>query len=180
MDRLTLDQEGARTGEISASSMQIGNATVTIRNIAPMPIADVRFKPYDTEKNRGTVKMYYGLAMIAGLLLVCGVLWWMITGSLGAGDIFAPAVITLISALIFGAVLWRAVRLSTVVGRSVPYHRLLIGASDGRQVTLVDDNKAVLEQIRDVLRHKVDTNDARQTAKFDLNKDEVLIEAGPL
>jgi hypothetical protein len=53
-----------------------------------------------------------------------------------------------------------------------PYYRLLIGTSDGRQIPLVDNNRDVLTKIRDVVRHKMDTGDARPSpATFDLNLD---------
>ena len=59
------------------------------------------------------------------------------------------------------------------------FHRLRIGASDGRQLTLVDDNRGVLEKIRDTIRNKIDTNDFETEGVFDLDSDTVKLSTDP-
>ena len=51
----------------------------------------------------------------------------------------------------------------------------MIGASDGRQIPLVDDNRAVLLRIRDIVRHKMDSGDREVQGDFDLDLDLVNI-----
>ncbi len=166
LDRQTLDQEGARQGEISAASLQMGNDTIAINRIATMTVEAKTFKPWDTPKNRQTQSFYatcaigalfFGFLSIAGFYVGNANVIWLIAG---------VALITLSALLAF-----RAMMLSMKINKTEPYFHLVIGTSDGRKIPLVDNNRKVLEKIRDVVRHKVDSGDRGVTGRFDLNLD---------
>ncbi len=173
MERSTLDQEGARQGEISSASLQLRDDTIAIRRIATMSIESKEFQPWDTPRNRQAQKVwatvsvalvFFGLMGIAGWALMPGQDFGVIALGLG--------LLMMLIGLAFGT---RAVWMSHMMGRSVPYHRLLIGTSDGRQIALVDDNREVLLKIRDAVRFKLDTGDIELTGDFDLNLDVVNV-----
>ncbi|HBX91315.1 MAG TPA: hypothetical protein DEG79_00175, partial [Hyphomonas sp.] len=65
----------------------------------------------------------------------------------------------------------RAVLIARRMKTRQPYYRLVIGASDGRQIPLVDNNRDVLMRIRDVVRHKMDSGERAIRGEFDLDLD---------
>ncbi len=169
MDRQTLDMEGARQGEVSAASLQLGDDTIAIRRIATMSIQDHKFKPWDTETNR-QIQGVYATSCVAALFFgLVGIAWWLFATGQSSGVI----------ALFIGGVLLllgiglgiRAAMLADKLRKTEPYYSLVIGSSDGSKIKLVDDNRPVLEKIRDVIRHKMDTGDTETTGDFDLNLD---------
>ena len=170
MDRQTIDQEGARTGQLFAHTLQLGPDTVTLKNIATMSIESETFQPWDTPRNRRVQRWILGTASLSVLVALVALVAWGITG----GSVFTPAGLTGFLALgLFLALCvfatWRAAKMA----RRQPYFRLRIGASDGRIVSLVDDSRDMLEQLRDTIRTKIDTEDAATTGRFDLNRDTI-------
>ena len=169
MDRQTLDMEGARQGEVSAASLQLGDDTIAIRRIATMSVERHEFAPWDMPRNRRVQGLYatFCVALLFFGLLALG--WWALRPAQGDGVIglFAGVGLMLIG-IILGI---RAAMIAMMLKRREPYFRLLIGTSDGRQIPLVDNNRDVLVQIRDAVRHKLDTGDTALTGDFDLNLD---------
>jgi hypothetical protein len=167
MQRQTIDQEGARQGEVSAASLQLGDDTIAIRRIATMSVERHEFFPWDTPENQQTQKLY--ATFCVGMLFfgLVGFAWWAIRPAQGDG------VIGLFAALMFlGIILGiRAAMIAMKLKKKEPYFRLLIGTSDGRQIPLVDNSREVLTKIRDVVRHKLDTGDTSVVGDFDLNLD---------
>ncbi|MDP1554742.1 MAG: hypothetical protein Q8L84_04710 [Hyphomonas sp.] len=172
MQRQTIDEEGARQGEVSAASLQLGDDTIAIRRIATMSVERHEFFPWDTPANRKTQSVYatacvgflfFGLVGIAA--------WAVLSGNPEAGvvSLLIGAVLMLLG-LFLGV---RAAMIAMKLKKQEPYYRLLIGTSDGRQIPLVDNNRDVLIKIRDVVRHKMDTGDTVTTGDFDLNLDSV-------
>jgi hypothetical protein len=170
MERQTIDQEGARQGEVSAASMQVGDDTIAIQRIATMTVEKHEFFPWDTPANRKTQSVYstvsvgllfFGLAAFAVAMFLAGT-----PGMSGLANIIG--VLLLIAGLVVGV---RAAMMAMKFKKKEPYYRLIIGTSDGRQIPLVDNNREVLTKIRDVVRHKMDTEDASVTGTFDLNLD---------
>ncbi|MEX1252348.1 MAG: hypothetical protein WEA77_14300 [Hyphomonas sp.] len=169
MKRQTIDQEGARQGEVSSASLQLADDTIAIRRIATMSVERHEFFPWDTPANRKTQSMY--ATFCVGMLFfgLVGFAWWAIRQAQGDGVIALLAGIVL---MVLGFVLGiRAAMIAMKLKKQEPYFRLLIGTSDGRQIPLVDNNRDVLIKIRDVVRHKMDTGDAGVTGDFDLNLD---------
>lgn len=169
MDRQTLDMEGARQGEVSAASMQVGNDTIAIARIATMTVEKHEFFPWDTPANRKTQSVYATICVGALFFGLAGLVWGLVrTGypDSGMGNLIGVALMAL--GLGLGI---RAAMIALKLKKKEPYYRLLIGTSDGRQIPLVDNNRDVLSKIRDVLRHKMDTGDASVTGDFDLNLD---------
>lgn len=169
MDRQTLDMEGARQGEVSAASMQVGDDTIAIARIATMTVEKHEFFPWDTPANRKTQSVY--ATVCVGMLFfgLAGIAWWALrpAQSDGALGLLIGGALMVIG-LALGV---RAAMIALMLKKKEPYYRLLIGTSDGRQIPLVDNNRDVLAKIRDVLRHKMDTGDATITGDFDLNLD---------
>lgn len=170
MDRQTIDQEGARTGQLFAHTLQLGPDTVTLNNIATMSIESETFQPWDTPRNRRVQRWVLGVASLTFLFGLLALIVWGVSG----GGLMHPAGVTGFLALglflvlcVFAA--WRAAKMA----RRQPYFRLRIGASDGRIVSLVDDSRDMLEQLRDTIRMKIDTEDAGTTGRFDLNRDTI-------
>lgn len=169
MDRQTLDMEGARQGEVSAASLQMGDDTIAIRRIATMSVERHEFAPWDTPRNRKTQSIYATLCVSSLFFGLLGLGWWALRPGQGDGAIGLLAGISL---LVLGILLGiRAAMIAVMLKRREPYYRLLIGTSDGRQIPLVDNNRDVLVKIRDVVRHKMDTADTSITGDFDLNLD---------
>jgi hypothetical protein len=173
VERSTLDQEGARRGEISAASLQLQDDTIAIRRIATMSIESHEFKPWDGPRNRQAQKLWatFSVALVFfGLLGLAG--WALMPGQETGVIALGLGLILMLIGLALGTrAIWMAMRMA----RKVPYHRLLIGTSDGRQIRLVDDNREVLTKIRDAVRYKLDTGDAELTGDFDLNLDIVNV-----
>lgn len=170
MQRQTIDQEGARQGEVSAQSLQLGNDTIAIRRIATMTVEKHDFFPWDTPANR-TTQSIYATSCVGFLFfgLVGFAAWAVMSGNPQASGLsFFAGVILLVLGLILGI---RAAMIAMKLKKLEPYYRLLIGTSDGRQIPLVDTNRDMLIRIRDVVRHKMDTADAAVTGDFDLNLD---------
>lgn len=169
MNRQTLDMEGARQGEISAASLQLGDDTIAIRRIATMSVERHEFAPWDTPANRNTQGVYATLCVALLFFGLLGLGWWALRPAQNDGIIglFAGGVLMLIG-IILGI---RASMIAVMLKRREPYFRLLIGTSDGRQIPLVDNNRDVLTKIRDIVRHKLDTGDAQSVGDFDLNLD---------
>ena len=169
MQRQTIDQEGARQGEVSAASLQLGDDTIAIRRIATMTVEKHEFFPWDTPANRKTQSVYatacVGALFFALVALAIGYLS-------GKQPHAVYAVLSgwglLLVGLFLGA---RAAMIAMKLKKQEPYYRLLIGTSDGRQIPLVDNNREVLTKIRDVIRHKLDSGDTSITGDFDLNLD---------
>ena len=65
MDRQTLDMEGARRGEITPASLQLGDDTIAIQRIATMSVESMEFAPWDTETNRRTKSLYASFFVIS-------------------------------------------------------------------------------------------------------------------
>jgi len=170
MQRQTIDQEGARQGEVSAASLQLGDDTIAIRRIATMSVEKHEFFPWDTPANRKTQSAY--ATFCVGFLffgLVGFAAWAVLSANPEAGvlSLLAGAVLMLIG-LVLGV---RAAMIALKLKKKEPYYRLHIGTSDGRQIPLVDNNREVLIKVRDVVRHKMDTGDTSVTGDFDLNLD---------
>lgn len=170
MQRQTIDQEGARQGEVSAASLQLGDDTIAIRRIATMSVEKHDFLPWDTPANQQTQSVY-ATACVGCLFfgLIGFAAWFILSANPGAGfmSLLTGALLTL-----FGLFLgMRAAALAMKLRKREPYYRLLIGTSDGRQIPLVDNNREVLTKIRDVIRHKLDSGDTTITGDFDLNLD---------
>ncbi len=169
MDRQTLDMEGARQGELSAASLQLGNDTIAIQRIATMSVEQQMFAPWDTPRNRQTQRIYATTFVGCLFFALVGLAWWQ----------FAPAYGTKMTALSIGGILFllsmflglRAAVIAWMLNKQEPYYRLTIGTSDSRQIPVVDNNRAVLIKIRDAVRHKMDTGDLEVVGDFDLNLD---------
>ena len=171
MDRQTLDMEGARRGELSAASLQLGDDTIAIQAVATMSVETQKFFPWDTEANQQAQKINASL-FVGGMFIAIMALaaWGMFVDSqIGLICLVIGAPLALIS-MYWG---YRAVRIATRMKHEQPYFRLTIGTSDGRQIPLVDDNKDVLIRIRDTIRVKMDTGDRSIVGDFDLNLDRV-------
>lgn len=169
MERQTIDQEGARQGEVSAASLQMGDDTIAIRRIATMTVERHEFRPWDTPGNQRTQKLY--ATFCVGLLFfgLLGFAWWAVAQAQPEGVI---ALFIGIGLILVGLLLGvRAAMVSMKLKKIEPYFRLVIGTSDGRQIPLVDNSRDVLVKIRDVVRHKMDTDDIAVTGDFDLNLD---------
>lgn len=169
MDRQTLDMEGARQGEISAASLQLGEDTIVIRRIATMSVERHEFSPWDTTANRRTQGIYASLCVLFLFSGLVSLGWWALRPGQGDGGL---AFLAGLGLLFIGVLLGlRAALIALMLKRKEPYFRLLIGTSDGRQIPLVDNNRAMLLKIRDIVRHKLDTSDLAVLAEFDLNLD---------
>lgn len=169
MQRQTIDQEGARQGEVSAASLQLGDDTIAIRRIATMTVERHDFFPWDTPANRKTQSVY--ATACVGFLFFClaGFAWLAIPRAQGDGVIgLMVGALLMLLGLVLGV---RAAMIAMKLKKQEPYYRLLIGTSDGRQIPLVDNNREVLTKIRDVIRHKLDSGDTSITGDFDLNLD---------
>ncbi|MEZ5947307.1 MAG: hypothetical protein R3C13_05145 [Hyphomonas sp.] len=169
MDRQTLDMEGARQGEISAASLQMGNDTIAIQRIATMSVEANEFFPWDTPRNRQTQSLYATLFVGSMFFALCAfAAWWLMNGQQsGVISLFIGGLLVL-AGLFFGM---RASVIAMKLKQRQKYFRLVIGTSDGRQIPLVDDNREVLCKIRDVVRHKMDTDNRTIVGDFDLNLD---------
>lgn len=172
MDRLRLDQAGARRGQLFQHSLQMGDDTVTVNNIATMAIERETFQPYQTPRNRSHLGLHVGLAMIFLFAAIIALAWWSATpgGLLRASGLigWTSAILT----VVFGVM---ATRLAITMRKVEAYFRLRIGASDGRQIDLVDNSRPILEKIRDAIRNKIDTSDYEVTGTFDLDTDEIRL-----
>jgi hypothetical protein len=170
MKRQTIDEEGARLGEVSAASLQLGDDTIAIRRIATMSVEWHEFFPWDTPENRKTQSAYATFCvgfLFFGLLALVGWLVLSANPSASVMSLFAG-----VSLMVLGLVLGvRAMMIALRLKEKHPYFRLLIGTSDGRQIPLVDNNREVLIKIRDIVRYKLDTGDTSVTGDFDLNLD---------
>ena len=172
MQRQTIDEEGARQGEVSAASLQLGDDTIAIRRIATMSVERHEFFPWDTPANRKTQSVY-ATACVGFLFfgLVGVAAWAVMSGNPEAGVLaLMTGAFLMLAGLFLGT---RAAMIAMRLKKKEPYYRLLIGTSDGRQIPLVDNNREVLTKIRDVIRHKMDTGDTTVTGDFDLNIDSV-------
>lgn len=169
MDRQTLDMEGARRGEISSASLQMGDDTIAIQRIATMSVESMEFFPWDTPANRRVKSVYASFFVVNLFFGFMALAWW---------GLF-PAQPSSLFALVAGGALMlialflglRAVMITLRLKHRQPYFRLVIGASDGRQIPLVDDNRDVLIRIRDAVRQKMDTGDREIQGDFDLDLD---------
>lgn len=175
MDRQTLDMEGARQGDISSASLQLGEHTIAIQRIATMSVENHMFAPWDLPTNRAAKGMTVMGSLVCGLIGFGCVAWFFLQGYQSSALVFAAVgggliLISLMLAL-------RAAYMAAKINKKEPYYRLTIGTSDGRQIPLVDNNRQVLIQLRDVIRHKLDTGDTELTGDFNLNLDSVNIKA---
>ena len=176
MDRQTLDMEGARRGELSAASLQLGEDTIAVQAIATMSIETQKFFPWDTEANQQSQKINASL-FVGGMFIAIMALaaWGMFTGTpMGLICLAIGAPLGLLS-IYWG---YRAVQIAMKMKIEQLYFRLTIGTSDGRQIPLVDDNRDVLIRIRDTIRVKMDTGDPAIVGDFDLNLDRVDFDSG--
>ena len=172
LDRLTLDQEGARTGELFAHTLQMGDDTDTLSNIATMGVETQKFRPYDTPSNRGRLRLVLGVASLAFVGCILTLAWW---GLSRAPLISLTALLAVGLGVLFVILAGRGVYLSMKINRWQDYYRLSIGASDGRVISLVDNSRPVLEEVRDVIRKKIDMGDHTTVGTFDLNTDTVSV-----
>lgn len=170
MERLKLDREGARTGELFEHSLQLGDDTVTLGNIATMAVGQEQFRPWDTPRNRQRLGLW--LVCAAACVLI-GLLALAAMGFSGGGFLSMPGIVLVVSVLLFGLTAWFAVSVALKLRVEQTFFRLRIGTSDGRQIDLVDDSRRMLENIRDAIRRKIDNEDWRTTGHFDLNEDRV-------
>ncbi len=169
MDRQTLDMEGARRGEISSASLQMGEDTIAIQCIATMSVESMEFAPWETATNKRAQSLYASFFVINLFFGLLALAW---------GGLF-PGNSSSLVALVIGGVLTllgfvlgiRAAMIARRMKRRQPYYRLVIGASDGRRIPLVDNNRDVLMRIRDVVRHKMDSGDREIRGDFDLDLD---------
>lgn len=169
MDRQTLDMEGARQGEISSASLQLGDDTIAIRRIATMSVERHEFAPWDTPANRRIQSVYASLCVFFLFSGLVSLGWWALRpGQADGGLAFLAGLFSLGIGSVLGL---RAAMIAMRLKRREPYFRLLIGTSDGRQIPLVDTNRTMLVKIRDIVRHKLDTGDVGVTGDFDLNLD---------
>ncbi|MCA8902450.1 MAG: phage holin family protein [Hyphomonas sp.] len=169
MDRQTLDMEGARQGEISAASLQLGDDTIAIHRIATMTVESNDFFPWDMPRNRQAQSLYATSFVGTTFFALCALAWWGLLNERPSSlvALFIGGFLLLVGA--FCGI--RAVAIAMKLKRREQYYRLVIGTSDGRQIPLVDDNRDVLCKIRDVVRQKMDTDDRTITGDFDLNLD---------
>ena len=169
MDRQTLDMEGARQGEISAASIQMGDDTIAIRRIATMSIESIEFAPWDMPRNRKSQSLHATLCVANLFFGIVGLAWWFLVPGRQSGlvALFVGGVLMLLG--VFLGI--RAAMIAMKIKKREPYYRLTIGTSDGRQIPVVDDNRDVLVKLRDVVRHKMDTGDTETVGEFDLNLD---------
>ncbi len=175
MDRQTLDMEGARQGEISAASLQMGDDTIAIQRIATMTVEANDFFPWDTPKNRVTQKGYATAFVSMMFFALLGIGWWaVLPGRSGSLVMLGIGIVMLIGAMACGL---RAGMIAAKLRVKQKYFRLVIGTSDARQIPLVDDNREVLCKIRDVVRHKMDSEDRTLVGEFDLNRDIVNLKS---
>ena len=175
MDRQTLDMEGARQGEISAASLQMGDDTIAIQRIATMTVEANDFFPWDTPRNRVTQKGYATAFVSMMFFALMGIGWWaVLPGQSSSPVMLGIGIVMLLGAMICGL---RAGMIAAKLRKRQKYFRLVIGTSDARQIPLVDDNRDVLCKIRDVVRHKMDTDDRTITGDFDLNLDIVNLKS---
>ena len=169
MDRQTLDMEGARQGEISAASLQMGDDTIAIQRIATMTVEANDFFPWDTPRNRVTQKGYATAFVSLMFFALLGIGWWaLLPGRASSVIVLFCGGLMLLGAMACGL---RAGMIAAKLRLRQKYYRLVIGTSDARQIPLVDDNRDVLCKIRDAVRHKMDTDDRTITGDFDLNLD---------
>ena len=169
MDRQTLDMEGARHGEISAASLQLGDDTIAIRRIATMCVESMEFAPWDMPRNRQSQRLHATLCVANLFFALAALAWWGLMPNQPSSTIalFIGGVLLLLG--IFLGI--RAAMIAAKIRRREPYYRLTIGTSDARQIPIVDDNRDVLIKIRDIVRHKMDTGDTETVGEFDLNLD---------
>jgi hypothetical protein len=172
MKRQTIDQEGARRGEVSAASLQLDdNDTIAIRRIATMSVETHMFFPWDTPETRQSQSVYATLCVTALFFGLLGLAVWALWGD------SPTAIIGLLvgcGLMLLGLLLGiRAAMIAFKLKEKHPFYKLIIGTSDARQIALVDNNREVLIKIRDVIRHKMDTGDTGITGDFDLNLDVV-------
>ncbi len=175
MDRQTIDMEGARQGEISAASLQLGDHTIAIQRIATMSVENQTFSPWDLPANRASKGLAATGSMTSGFIGLACVTWFALR-NYQPDALYSVAIgggLILISLLLAA----RAAFMAAKINKKEPYYRLTIGTSDGRQIPLVDNNRQVLLRLRDIIRHKLDTNDTELTGDFDLNLDIVNINA---
>lgn len=172
MDRLTLDQTGARRGQVFRHSIQMGDDTVTLENIATLTIEDERFQPYKTPRNQQAMALWTSLFTISALVFIISLAIW----NTGDGPWFGiNTLVILVSLILAGVSFWAAMKLFLALQAWADYFRLQIGASDGRQIALVDDNREVLEKIRDAIRIKIDDSSADIQGTFNLDTDTVSL-----
>jgi hypothetical protein len=170
MKRQTIDEEGARLGEVSAASLQLGDDTIAIRRIATMSVERHEFFPWDTPENRKTQSVYSTLCVAFLFFGIVGLIGWPVMAS--NPSVSGMSLIIGVALMVLGLALGvRAMMIAARLKEKHPYFRLIIGTSDGRQIPLVDNNREVLIKIRDVVRYKLDTGDTSVTGDFDLNLD---------
>ncbi len=172
MDRLKIDQEGARQGELFAHSLQLGDETVTLGNIATMTIEKEAFRPWDTPANRRTLGLYL---VALTLVFFVFILALAMIGFSGGSWLSAGGLLALGCCVGFLLLAGASARVALRMRKTSDFFRLKIGAADGRQIALVDDSRPTLEKIRDVIRGKIDDEDWLTTGRFDLNTDTVTL-----
>lgn len=173
MERLTLDRQGARRGDLLAASLQFGDDTIAIQRIATMSIQDLTFQPWLTPGNQ-RLQSLYSTGFVVALFAAMAALGWYLLAGPGNNQLIALGIgaASLLGLILFGL---QAVRIALRIKQHQAYFQLLIGTSDGRTSKLVDDNRHVLEEIRDIVRNKMDSNERAMTGTFDLELDRVEI-----
>jgi len=173
MDRLTLDMEGARRGDLSAASLQLGDDTIAIQRIATMTVEANTFSPYDTSANQRRQGVFATFFVAAMFFAILGLAYFALMRDRPSGlaALFIGG-LCLLGGIYCGAL---AVHYARYLKKREPYYRLVIGTSDGRQIPLVDDNRAILVKIRDIVKYKMDSEDRAVTGDFDLDLDQVNV-----
>ncbi len=176
MERLSLDRQGARRGDLLAASLQLGDDTIAIQRIATMSIQDLRFQPWLTPGNQ-RLQSLYSTGFVAALFGAMATLGWYLLAGPGNNQLIALGIgaASVLGLILFGL---QAVRIALKMRQQQPYFQLLIGTSDGRTSRLVDNNRHVLEEIRDIVRNKMDTGEKEITGTFDLELDRVELDTG--
>ena len=176
MERLSLDRQGARRGDLLAASLQLGDDTIAIQRIATMSIQDLEFQPWLTPGNQ-RLQSLFSTGFVAMLFAVMAIAGWSILAPSSENQMLALALgaASALGLALFGI---QALRIALRIRKKQPYFQLLIGTSDGRTSKLVDNNRRVLEEIRNIVRNKMDTGETEITGTFDLELDRVELDTG--
>src|SRR3990167_9461604 len=125
MQRQTIDEEGARQGEVSAASLQLGDDTIAIRRIATMSVEKHEFFPWDTPANRKTQSVY-ATACVGFLFFgLVGLGAWAVMSANPEAGVMALLIgsVLLIAGLLLGI---RGAMIALKLKKKEPYYRLLI------------------------------------------------------
>ena len=156
--------EGPRSGALFEGTLQIGDDTIALSNLASLSLDEVERRPRT---------LILSLAAAVFLILAAG----FAATFAAAPDRFdfnptIPAAVVLFCALGAGGALHLKSRLAYT------FHELSFGASDGSRIVIRSERKTTLVRIADVVREKLDHAHSPLVARFNLAEDEVRIERG--